>query len=195
MNRTRLAIGIAIPVLLAIVLAVVFLQGRRPAGEAAPATTAPPTTVPSTTTQVQPPKASGEDWLAIMREILSYRHQLYANPQPNLLDQIYDRRCPCYAQERKVLTDLQRRGWRYDDKGVDVTEAKLLARATNKPSDVAVEVLVRSHAQVLLDKAGEVVKRTPPASPSYKAYELVRGSDGRWRVLFELPVPSGRSKP
>jgi hypothetical protein len=195
MNRTRLAIGIAIPVLLAIVVAVFIAQGRRPAGVATPATTIAPTTVAPATTQVQPPKANGEDWLAIMREILSFRHQLYANPQPNLLDQIYDRRCPCYAQEQKVLTDLQRRGLRYDDKGVEVTEAKLLARATNKPSDVAVQVLVRPRTQALLNKAGEVVKRTPPSSPSYQAYELVRGPDGRWRVLFELPVPSGRSKP
>jgi len=195
MNRTRLAVGIAIPVVLAIVLAALLLQGGPPAGEAAPATTVALTTVPTpTTTQVKPPKATGEDWLAIMRDLLAYRHQLYENPQPNLLDQIYDRRCPCYAREHQELSDLKSRGWRYDHEGLEVLEAKLLARARNRPSDVAIEVLVRSRTQTLLDKAGEVVKRTPASSPTYQDYELLRGPDGRWRVLFELPVPSGRSR-
>ncbi len=196
MNRTRLAVGIAIPVLLAIVLAVLLLQGRDPADEAAPVVTVAPTTTlpPPTTAQIAPPKATGEDWLAIMRDILSFRHSLYENPQPNLLDQIYDSRCPCYAHEHQILSDLKSRGWRYNDEGVEVLKAKLLARARNKPSDVAVEVFVRSRVQILLNKADEVVKRTPASSPAYQDYELIRGSDGRWRVLFELPVPSGRSK-
>lgn len=195
MNRKRLAVGIAIPVLLAIVLAVVLLQNGRPASEAAPVTTvAPSTSAPPTTAKVQPPKATGDDWVAIMRDILSFRHQLYENPQPNLLDQIYDRRCPCYAREHRILTDLRKRGLRYDKEGVEVLKAKLLGRAKNKTTDVAVEVLVRSRTQTLLNQAGEVVKRTPASSPSFQAYELVRGTDGRWRVLFELPVPSERSK-
>jgi hypothetical protein len=196
MNRTRLAVGIAIPVLLAVVLAILLLQGRHPVGEAAPATTAAPVTTvpPPTTTRAEPPKATGEDWLVIMREILSYRHSLYENPRPNLLDQIYDRRCPCYAREHQALSDLRRRGLRYHDEGVQVLRVKLLARAKNKPSDVAVEVLVRPRAQVLLNNAGQLVERTPASNPTYQDYELLRGPDGRWRVLFELPVPSGRSK-
>ncbi|HEY5988378.1 MAG TPA: hypothetical protein VIV12_18670 [Streptosporangiaceae bacterium] len=196
MNRTRLAAGVAIPVLLAVVLAVLLLQGHRPAGEAAPAPTVAPTTTapPPITTQPEPPKATGENWLAIMRDILTYRHSLYENPQPNLLDQIYDRRCPCYAREHRVLTHLRSRGLRYDDQGVEILKARLLGRAKNRPSDVAVEVLVLTRTQILVDKAGKLVKRTPASSPNYQDYELLRGPDGRWRVLFELPVASGRSK-
>ncbi|HZD74643.1 MAG TPA: hypothetical protein VE776_12310, partial [Actinomycetota bacterium] len=128
MNRTRLAVGIAIPVLLAVVLAFLLLRGGRPAGEVAPAATAAPTTTaPPPTTRAEPPRATatGEDWLAIMRDILSYRHSLYENPRPDLLDQIYDHRCPCYGEERKILADLERRGWRYNDKGVTVLKTKL----------------------------------------------------------------------
>jgi hypothetical protein len=192
MNRTRLAIGIAIPVLLAIVVAVFIAQGRRPAGVATPATTIAPTTVAPATTQVQPPKANGEDWLAIMREILSFRHQLYANPQPNLLDQIYDRRCPCYAQEQKVLTDLQRRGLRYDDKGVTVLSTKLLGRAAGNASIVAVEVVSRSSPQVLVDRTGKILERKSGSPVTKTPYELLRGNDGRWHVsLIGVSRPEG----
>ncbi len=189
MNRARLAVGIAIPVLLAVVLAILLLQGRRPAGEAAPATTAAPETTvpPPTTTRAEPPKATGEDWLAIMREILSYRHSLYENPRPNLLDQIYDRRCPCYAQERKVLADLERRGWRYNDKGVTVLKTKLLGRGTGAPPSVALDVVERIHPQILLDRSGKIREQRPGSAAKTVTYELVQGADRRWRVSFIIP--------
>jgi hypothetical protein len=188
MNRRRLAVGIAIPVLLAIVLAVVLLQDGRPASEAAPVTTvAPSTSPPPTTAKVQPPKATGDDWVAIMRDILSFRHQLYENPQPNLLDQIYDRRCPCYEQERKALADLERRGWRHNDKGVTVLRAVLLGRGNGTPPSVALDVIERIYPQVLLDQSGAVRERKPGSAARTSTYELVQGSDGHWRVTFIIP--------
>jgi hypothetical protein len=194
MNRTRLAAGIAIPALLVIVLAVYFLQGRRPAGEAAPVPTVAPTTTapPPTTSEVEPPKATGDNWLAIMRDILTYRHHIYENPQPNLLDQIYDPRCPCYAQERKALADLATRGWRYNDKGVTVLRAKLLGRAAGDASIVAVEVVSRSFPQVLVDRNGKILERKSGSPATKTPYELVRGKDGRWRVsLIGIGQPGG----
>jgi hypothetical protein len=182
MNRRRLAVGIAIPVLLAIVLAVVLLQGGRPTSEAAPVTTVASSTSPPTTAKVQPPKATGDDWVAIMRDILSFRHQLYENPQPNLLGQIYDHRCPCYEQERKVLADLERRGWRHNDKGVTVLRAKLLGRAAGNASIVAVEVVAQSSPEVVVDRSGKTVERKSQSSLTKTPYELVRGTEGRWRV-------------
>jgi hypothetical protein len=186
MNRTRLAVGIAIPVLLAIVVAVLLLQGRDPAGEAAPAATVAPTTtsLPPRTSQVAPPKATGEDWLAIMRDILSYRHSLYENPQPNLLDQIYDPRCPCYAQERKVLADLEHRGWRYNDKGVTVLKTKLRGRGVGNSSIVALESIIQTAQQILLDRNGRVLQQKAASHPTKMTYELIRGKDERWRVSF-----------
>jgi hypothetical protein len=185
MNRKRLAVGIAIPVLLAIVLAVVLLQDGRPASEAAPVTTvAPSTSPPPTTAKVQPPKATGDDWVAIMRDILSFRHQLYENPQPNLLDQIYDRRCPCYEQERKVLADLERRGWRYSDRGVTVVSTKLRGRGVGNSSVVALESIIQTAPQVLVDRNGRILQKRPASGPTKMTYELIRGQDGRWHVSF-----------
>jgi hypothetical protein len=189
MNRTRLAAGIAIPVLLVVVLAVYFLQDRRPASEAAPAPTVAPTTTapPPTTSKVAPPKATGDNWLAIMRDILTYRHRIYENPQPNLLDQIYDRRCPCYAQERKALADLASRGWRYNDKGITVLKAKLLGRGTGKPPSVALDVVERVNPEVLLDRSGKIRSQKPGSANKTVTYELVQGADHRWRVSFIIP--------
>jgi hypothetical protein len=186
MNRTRLAAGVAIPVLLAVVLAVLLLQGHRPAGEAAPAQTVAPTTTapPPITTQPEPPKATGENWLAIMRDILTYRHYLYENPQPNLLDQIYDRRCPCYAQERRALADLERRGWRYNDKGVTVLKTTLRGRGVGNSSIVALESIIQTAQQVLVDRNGKILQRKSASGSTKMTYELIRGKDDRWRVSF-----------
>jgi hypothetical protein len=195
-SRSRLAAAVAIPLLLAIGLAFTFLRGRQPADTAAPITVTSTTTVPPppTTRMPNPPKAKGEDWLAIMSDILTFRHDLYERPQPNLLSQIYDKRCPCYQREFQALTDLRRRNLRYDDQGVQVLKAKQLGQAKGRPSDVAVEALIRTRMQVLVDANGGVVKRIPEAGPKYQDYELIRGPDRRWRVLFELPVARGGAR-
>jgi hypothetical protein len=198
-TRSRIIAGIAIPVALAIGLVVILLlQGRHPTGQAASTTTAVPSTSvppPPTTSKPNPPKATGENWLAIMSDILTYRHSLYENPQPNLLDQIYDKRCPCYKREYQVLSGLKQRGQRYSDEGIEVLKAKLLGRAKGRPSDVAVEVLLRTREQRLVDAAGGIVQRFKASGPTNHDYELIEGPDGRWRVLFELPVASGKETP
>ncbi len=196
MTRSRLVAAIAIPVLLVVGLVFTFLHGRHPTGEAAPTTVAATTSVPPPPiTTPNPPKATGDNWLAIMSDILTYRHYLYEHPQPNLLAQIYDQRCPCYQREHQELDDLSRRGLHYDDDGVEILSAKLLGQAKGRPSDVAVETLVRTRTQVLVDTHGDVVKRMRGSGPTYHDYELIHGPDGRWRVLFELPVASGGSRP
>jgi hypothetical protein len=189
MSRSRLAAAIAIPLLLAIGLAFTFLQGRQPADTAGPITVAPTTTVPPppTTSKPNPPKATGEDWLAIMSDILTYRHDLYEHPQPTLLTQIYDKRCPCYAQERATLADLQRRGWRYNDQGVKVVSAKLLGRGTGKPASVVLDVVERVSLQVLIDRSGKTVQKKPGIAARATTYELVQGADRMWRVSFVIP--------
>ncbi|HEX8929282.1 MAG TPA: hypothetical protein VGA45_10235 [Actinomycetota bacterium] len=189
MSRSRLAAAVAIPVLLAIGLAFTFLRGRQPADTAAPATVPPTTTTalpPPTTSKPNPPKATGEDWLAIMTNILRFRHELYERPQPDLLSQIYDKRCPCYAKERATLADLQRRGWRYQDQGVKVVQARLRGRGVGNSSIVAIESIIRTGEQVLLDQAGKEVQRKAASGPTKMTYELVRGPDGRWRVSFTI---------
>jgi hypothetical protein len=189
-SRSRLAAAVAIPLLLAIGLAFTFLRGRQPADTAAPATVPPTTTTappPPTTSKPNPPKATGEDWLAIMTNILTFRHELYERPQPDLLSQIYDKRCPCYAKERATLADLQRRGWRYHDQGVKVLSAKLLGRGTGKPASVALDVVERVTPQVLVDRNGKTVQKRPGIAARTTTYELVQDANRTWRVSFVIP--------
>jgi hypothetical protein len=122
-----------------------------------------------------------------MSDILTYRHDLYEHPQPNLLAQIYDKRCPCYQRERATLADLQRRGWRYNDQGVKVVSAKLLGRGRGKPASVALDVVERVSLQVLVDRSGKTVQKKPGIATRTTTYELVQGVDRMWRVSFVIP--------
>jgi hypothetical protein len=181
-SRSRLAVGLAIPVLLAVALALVLLN-RGGDGTPAPSTAATPTVPP--TTRATPTTGGGEDWLAVVRQLVAYRHSLFANPRPELLGEIYDPRCPCYAQDAKALTDLERQGLHYGDQGIQVQSAKLVgkARDPSKPI-VAVEVVTRQLPQVLLDRDGKVVRRQPGSGPVTTIYNLIRGADGRWRAYL-----------
>jgi hypothetical protein len=196
-TRSRIVAGIAITVVLTVAVVVgLSTQGRHPASEAVatiegPATTTPP---PQTTTKPSPSNATGENWLAIMSDILTYRHSLYENPQPDLLDQIYDKRCPCYAQEGAALQDLVRKGWRYNDHGVKVLRAKLLGRAATNSLIVAVEVVSRSDKQVLVDGSGKIVEQKAASGLMKTPFQLLRGSDGRYHVTLigvSQPADSG----
>jgi len=183
MSRSRLAVGLAIPVLLAIALALVLLN-RGGDGEPSPGTAAAPT-APPTTRATPPTTAGGENWLAVVRQLVAYRHSLFANPRPELLGEIYDPRCPCYAQDTKALTDLRRQGLHYGDQGIQVQSAQLVgkARDPSKPI-VAVEVVTRQLPQVLLDGDGKVVRRQPGSGPVKTIYNLIRSADGRWRAYL-----------
>jgi len=192
MNRYRLAVGIAVPLVLAVVLILVLLNqdgGDQPTPPTvAAASTTTPTTPPSPTT-------GAEDWLATMRQLMAFRHSLFTDPRPELLGEVFDRRCPCYAQDYKELTDLRRRGLHYDDQGVQVQSAKLVgkARDPSKPV-VAVEVVTRQLPQALVDAEGKVVRELPGSGPTKTIYNLIRGADGRWRAyLIYRGLTSGDS--
>ena len=184
MSRSRLAAGIAVLVVLAAALVLVLLN-RDGSDQPAPATVAAASTTPPTTQATPPPTTGGENWLAIMRQLMAYRHSLFTDPRPELLGEVYDRRCPCYGQDFKELTDLKRRGLHYDDQGVQVQSAKLVgkARDPSKPV-VAVEVVTRQLPQTLVDAQGKVVRELPETGPTKTIYNLIRGADGRWRAYL-----------
>ena len=194
MNRYRLAVGLAVPLVLAAVLILALLNqdgGDQPTPPTvAAASTITPTTPPSPSTTT-----GAEDWLAIMRQLMAFRHSLFTDPRPELLGEVFDRRCPCYAQDFKELTDLRRRGLHYDDQGVQVQSAKLVgkARDPSKPV-VAVEVVTRQLPQALVDAEGKVVRELPGSGPTKTIYNLIRGADGRWRAyLIYRGLTSGDS--
>lgn len=177
MTRPRLIIGLAIPVALALAIALVLFTSR---DETTPPTpTVAASTTPPTTQQPQ------DQWLTIVRQIVEYRHSLFENPRPELLERIYDKRCPCYAQDFKILSDLQRHGLHYNDEGIEVRSAKLVGRARDprKPI-VAVQVIARQLPQALVDRNGKTVKETPGTRPSKTIYNLIRGEDNIWRAYL-----------
>ena len=176
MTRPRLIAGLAIPVALAIAIVLVLLANRDPEPPPTIAAAAP-TTVPPTT---QPPQ---DQWLTIVRQIINERHALYTNPEPDRLGEIYDEGCPCYRQEHAALEDLRRRSLHYDDRGVEVQRAKVLSRA-QQGRLVAVEVLAREFPRVLKDQTGRIVEQSSGSANVKTVFELVRGSDNRWRVYF-----------
>jgi hypothetical protein len=177
MTRPRLIAGLAIPIALAIAIVLVLFTNRDP--EPPPTTAAAAPTTPPTTQPTQ------DQWLKIVRQIVEYRHSLFENPQPELLERIYDRRCPCYTQDYQSLLDLQRRGLHYDDQGVEVRSAKLVGRARDPSKPIiAVEVVTRQLPQVLVDRDGKTIKETPGSRPTKTIYNLIRGQDNVWRAYL-----------
>jgi hypothetical protein len=176
MTRPRLIIGLAIPIALALTIALVLFtnhDGTSPPTPTVAASTTPPTSQPAQ-----------DQWLTIVRQIVDQRHALYAIPAPERLAEIYDRGCPCYKNEYAVLADLKRRGLHYDDRGVEVQRAKLISRAQQGTPLVAVEVISKEFPKVLKDRKGKVLDQSPGSANLKTVFELIRGFDNRWRVYF-----------
>ena len=176
MTRPRLIAGLAIPVALAIAIVLVLFTNR---DQQPPPTitAAAPTTVPATTQPTQ------DQWLTIVRQIINERHALYARPEPDRLGEIYDRGCPCYKQEHAALEELKQRGLHYDDRGVEIQRAKLISQG-KQGRLVAVEVVSKEYPRALKDQAGRIVEQSSGSTNVKTVFELIRGSDDRWRVYF-----------
>jgi hypothetical protein len=186
MNRPRLAAGLAVLLVLAAALVVVLFN--RDGGTPAPSTAAPASTVPPTT-RATPRPTAGEDWLAVMRQLMAFRHSLFTNPRPELLGEVYDRGCPCYGDDARALTELRRRGLRDTGQGIEVRSAKLVGRARDPARPiVAVEVVSRQRPEALVNANGEVVEQSPAAAPVKRVFQLIRGADNRWRVYAIFPT-------
>jgi hypothetical protein len=184
MTRPRLIIGLAIPLALAIAIVLVLFTHHD-------GTSPPPTTVAAASTTrptTQPPQ---DQWLTIIRQIVAERHALFENPRPEALKDIYHPNCSCFKQDQRTLADLQRRGLHYDDQGTTVQSAKLVGRARDATTPVvAVEVISQQLPQVLVNSSGNVVERIPKSSPTRTVFQLIRGSDHRWRVFQVFRLPS-----
>lgn len=176
MTRPRLIVGLAIPIALALAIALVLLTHHEDTSPP-PATVAASTTPPTT----QPPQ---DQWLTIIRQIVAERHALYEAPAPERLVEIYDPGCPCYRKEYAELADLKRRGLHYEDRGVEVQRAKLISRSQQGTPLVAVEVVSKESPKILKDRAGNVVDQSSGSANLKAVFELIRGPDRRWRVYF-----------
>jgi hypothetical protein len=177
MTRPRLIIGLAIPIALALTIALVLFTNHD--------ATSPPTPTVAASTTPPTSQPSQDQWLMVVRQIVEYRHSLFENPRPELLERIYDKHCPCYTEDYKTLSDLQRQGLHYEDRGIEVRSAKLVGRARDpKRPIVAVEVVMRQLPQALVDRSGKIVKETPGSRPSKTIYNLIHGEDNVWRAYL-----------
>jgi len=186
MTRARLLAAIAIPVVLVVAILITFFNSRAREVLVAPTTISSTTVAPTSTTNGAPPELSfgGEDWDAIVRELFAYRDYLYANPQPELLANIYDKRCPCYAQELQRLRLLRQRGAHYEGKGSRVKKVEFFARASRDSRRVQLHVWSSTQAQAVVDKNGRVIERINPMPEARYVYLLQLGNDRRWRIYY-----------
>jgi hypothetical protein len=182
MTRRRLIAGLAIPVALAVAIVLVLVTSRDP--ESPPTTpAAAPTTAPPTTQPAQ------DEWLTIVRQIVEERHAIYQNPQPELLSQIYDRNGPAYPKEYQTIVGLRQQGLHYRDQGVEIRDAKLIGKAQGT-TGVAIEVTSREFPKALINADGKVIRTEPATPPAKVVYNLIKGSDQRWRI-YVVYKPSG----
>jgi hypothetical protein len=65
-------------------------------------------------------------------------------------------------------------------------KATLRGRGVGNSSIVAIEALIQTDQQVLVDRAGAIQQRKAASGPTKMTYELIQGSDHRWRVSFVL---------
>ena len=189
MTRARLLAAIAIPISLlsALVLVLINSSGsnNRPLMPATIATTA--TSNLQTTTRSGSSAFDGEDWKGIVGQIINYRDSLYKNPRPELLENIYDKRCPCYAKEYREIMRLKQHGLSYKGSRTRITHINFYGRGTETPKErVVVEVFLRTDPYSIVDKNGRVVEHKQGSQVTRYLYQLDLGKDKRWRVFFIL---------
>jgi predicted lipid-binding transport protein (Tim44 family) len=196
MRHTRLLVAIAVVVVLAAAAALLLVgrgsdqpSGQPSAAAAASATTAPTPPSAATPTTADPSEAfvvanTGDDAEVAFRGIIKAFNWLSWHPQAtsDVLSQIYDSKCPCFAGVLAEQRRLARRGWRYadEDKGMQIVELRTFAR--RGPDVVTLAVVDRQGKQIVIDKAGKVVQTGDGWPPTPRLYTLHRGTDGRWRV-------------
>jgi hypothetical protein len=182
-DRRQLTIVLAILLLTLVAGTAIVFVGRDP-GDAEPAQVAAPETTTAPTSTTEPPpelENTGEDFNRIWQSINAYYVWLGRNPEPELLDEIFNRRCECYQPNLERLQLLDKRGWRYKDDGIQVVSVKVGRRSS--PSRVLLEVIDRQGPQIIVDRSGKVVRRGVGWVPTRRAMILDLSEDRHWRII------------
>ncbi len=182
MTRWRLIVGVAIPAALVIVL-VAVLAGRGGNSDLsereqprAAMTTATPSTEPKPNLETR-----GSDFKQVWTAISDFYGWLAKHPDPTLVDEIFDRSCPCFEDELRAQRRLRRNGWRYAGEDTYQTLGVRLVRRLTRDA-VLISVVDRESSQVVIDQSGRVVEKGVGWPPTEWHFTLLRGSDGRWRI-------------
>jgi hypothetical protein len=181
-DRRQLTIVLAILLLTLVAGTAIVFVGRDP-GDAEPAQVAAPETTTAPTSTTEPPpelENTGEDFNRIWRSINAYYVWLGRNPRPELLNEIFEKECKCYANNSSLLKTFKDRGWHYRDDGIQVVSVKLASRPG--PTTVVLDVIDQQGAEIVVDRQGKVVKRGPGWKPTRQLFILRLHPDRRWRV-------------
>lgn len=173
-----------------VVVVAVFLAACNGDGKPSPPTTTRPTTTttstaPSTTSTtggepVPDPATTGEDFDRIFREIIAFEQYVAEHPDVDLLGVIYESGANVYPKVKTFITNLEAKGYRYDDDGPVVMEVTVQERSD--PLNALLRVVTRHGPQKVVDGRGIVVEEGPGWEPRREQYLLKRGQDGRWRI-------------
>ncbi|HKE99216.1 MAG TPA: hypothetical protein VKG45_09840, partial [Actinomycetes bacterium] len=125
-------------------------------------------------------QTTGEDFNRIWRSINAYYVWLGRHPNPDLLDEIFEKECDCYKPNRSQLQLMSERGWRYEDAGVQVKSVKLNGRPV--PTTAVLIVVDQQGPQLLVDRKGKVVRRGTGWRATRRIFVLRLHSDQRWRL-------------
>jgi hypothetical protein len=159
-------------------------------GEEAAATTttlgsSTSTSAPSTTTSLESedvpdPATTGEDFEAILREILAFETWLFEHPDVEPLNVIYTEDANIRPRIEEFVEDLIDKGWRYDDEGPVIHSVSVERRVD--PLNVLLQVETSHGPQLVVDEAGELVEQGEGWPRRREQYLLKQGDDGRWRI-------------
>ncbi|MBW3576905.1 MAG: hypothetical protein KY462_04030 [Actinobacteria bacterium] len=192
MSRVRLVAAGGFIAVLAAALVVVLVRGSQTSAERRPSAQLSPSPTPSVEVASVPegdyptPANTGEatsedDFERIFREIAAFRTWLYRNPHPELASLIYDPGCDCYDLFTTQLQALSGHDARYDDAGTQVHSIAVAHRVDDYM--VLLEVVTSHGMQRVVDSEGQVVETGVGWETRQEMYTLVRGADGRWRVV------------
>jgi hypothetical protein len=116
--------------------------------------------------------------LTVLRDLTRLRARAFAQADPSVLDRVTEPGSPADRAARSAVTELVRRGLRYQGLDLRVRTARVTERA---PGRVVVEVVTDATPYVVVGHGGAVRRREPARSGTTSTLVLVSTAAG-WRV-------------
>lgn len=157
-----------------------------------PGTNASASTTVAPAGETPPPlRNTGEDFTAVYTSLNDFQGWVFQHPDPKWTESTTDPRCECYATTQAGLASLKSKSHHHTGPGLKVNRVEVRDRLSK--DQVTLYVVVEGLPESIVDANGAVVQPAPNLSPTGFLEELVRGTDGRWRILQEtvLGPPEG----
>jgi hypothetical protein len=116
--------------------------------------------------------------LTVLRDLTRLRARAFAQADPSVLDRVTEPGSPADRAARSAVTELVRRGLRYQGLDLRVRTARVTERT---PGRVVAEVVTDATPYVVVGHGGAVRRREPARSGTTSTLVLVSTAAG-WRV-------------